>query len=68
MRRSESGFLEEARRAGRTPVLLGILPESHSRIVLEDGWLPVFLTTTEPNRPVYMLAGDFPVPGPVRRD
>jgi len=67
-RRSEAGFLEEARLAGRTPVLLGILPESHSRVVLEDGWWPVYLTSTEPNRPVYTLAGDFPVPGPVRRD
>ena len=66
--RSEARFLEEARLAGRTPVRLGILPESHARVVLEHGWLPVFLITTKPNRPVYTLAGDFPVPGPIRRD
>ena len=50
------------------PTIREWMPESHARIVMQDGWLPVFLITTEPNRPVYTLAGDYPVPGPVRRD
>jgi 4-amino-4-deoxy-L-arabinose transferase-like glycosyltransferase len=67
-RDSEARFLEAARLAGRVPRRLGVLPESRSRLVLEAGWKPVYLTRTAPNRPVYTLAGDFPVPGPVRRD
>jgi len=61
-------FLAAAARAGKQPLRLGVLPESHGRLVLEDGWKPVFRIRTEPNRPVYTLAGDFPVPGPIRRD
>ena len=67
-RDSEARFLAAARLAGRVPLRLGVLPESRSRLVLEAGWKPMYLTRTAPNRPVYTLAGDFPVPGPVRRD
>ena len=65
---SEARFLAEAAQAGVRPVLLGTLPESHARLVLERGWLPVFRITTRPNRRVYTLDGDYPVQGPVRRD
>lgn len=67
-RASEAEFLAAARAAGRVPVRLGMLPESHARLEMEDGWKPVFRTRSKLNRPVYTLAGDFPGPGPVRRD
>jgi hypothetical protein len=63
----EARFLAEVARAGRQPRLLGTLPESHGRLAWE-GATPVYLFNTRPNRRVYTLAGDFPVPGPVRRD
>jgi 4-amino-4-deoxy-L-arabinose transferase len=63
----EARFLAEAARAGKQPRLLGSLPESHGTLKWE-GAKPVYLLTTKPNRRVYTLAGDFPVPGPVRRD
>ena len=64
---AEARFLAEAARAGRRPLLLGTLPESHGRVRFE-GLKPVYHVRTKPNRRVYTLAGDFPVPGPVRRD
>ena len=67
-KRSEAAFLAAAAHAGRKPLRLGVMPESHARVVIEDGWKPVFRIRTEPNRVVYTLAGDFPVPGPLRRD
>jgi 4-amino-4-deoxy-L-arabinose transferase-like glycosyltransferase len=68
-RPNEAAFLAAAARAGREPILLGALPESHARLHLVDGWKPVYRIRTEPkNRLVYTLAGDFPVPGPMRRD
>ena len=67
-RKGEARFLAAVRRAGREPVLLGVLPESHARLELDDGWKPVYRFRVEPNRLVYTLAGDFPVPGPIRRD
>ena len=64
----EAKFLEAVRRANRQAVKLGTLPETHARLVIEEGWKPVYRIRTEPNRLVYALAGDFPVPGPIRRD
>jgi hypothetical protein len=55
-------------RARKQPLLLGTLPETHGRLVVEDGWKPIYRIRTRPNRVVYTLAGDFPVPGPLRRD
>jgi 4-amino-4-deoxy-L-arabinose transferase len=66
-RNVEARFLEEVARAGKQPLLLGTLPESHARLKME-GLVPVYLISTRPNRRVYTLAGDFPVPGPIRRD
>jgi 4-amino-4-deoxy-L-arabinose transferase-like glycosyltransferase len=66
-REAEARFLSEASRAGARPLLLGTLPETHARLVL-DGWRPVYRITTRPNRRVYTLDGDYPVPGPLRRD
>lgn len=66
-RRLAPRFVAAAQAADKTPLLLGVLPESHARLVLEGG-LPVYRFRTEPNRLVYTLAGDFPVPGPVRVD
>jgi len=63
----EANFLEEARNAGKQPLRLGNMPETHAKLVME-GWKPVYRIRTEPNRVVYTLAGDFPVPGPIRRD
>jgi 4-amino-4-deoxy-L-arabinose transferase-like glycosyltransferase len=60
-------FVAAAEAAGTTPVLLGVVPESHARLVLE-GWLPVYRFRTEPNRLVYTLAGDFPVAPAARAD
>ena len=65
---SEAKFLAAVRAAGLVPVRLGVLPESHGKFVLQDGWKPVVRIRTEPNRLVYTIAGDFPVPGPIRRD
>jgi hypothetical protein len=67
-RPNEAAFLAAAQRAGRVPQRLGVLPESHARLELVDGCKPVYRIRTKPNRLVYTLAGDFPVPGPVRRD
>jgi len=67
-REREQDFLAAVRRAGRQPLRLGNMPETHAKLRLEDGWKPVYLIRTEPNRVVYTLAGDFPVPGPIRRD
>jgi len=67
-RAGEAAFLAAVKRAGQVPVRLGVLPETHARVELEDGWKPVYRIRTEPNRLVYTLAGDFPVPGPIRRD
>jgi 4-amino-4-deoxy-L-arabinose transferase-like glycosyltransferase len=63
----EAAFLAETARAGVRPVLLGTLPETHARLVL-DGIRPVYRITTRPNRRVYTLEGDFPVEGAVRSD
>lgn len=63
----EANFLEAARNAGKQPLRLGTMPETHAKLVME-GWKPVYRIRTEPNRVVYTLAGDFPVPGPIRRD
>lgn len=63
----EALFLEAAKRAGKTPLKLGVLPDTHARLVIEDG-RPVYRFRTEWDRVVYTLAGDFPVAGPVRRD
>jgi 4-amino-4-deoxy-L-arabinose transferase-like glycosyltransferase len=67
-REGEARFLAAAARARKQPLLLGTLPETHGRLVVEDGWKPVYRIRTRPNRVVYTLAGDFPVPGPMRRD
>jgi 4-amino-4-deoxy-L-arabinose transferase-like glycosyltransferase len=67
-RPSEAKFVAAVRAAGLEPVRLGVLPESHGKLVLEHGWKPVLHIRTEPNRLVYTIAGDFPVPGPIRRD
>jgi hypothetical protein len=67
-REGEARFLAAVARARKHPLLLGTLPETHGRLVVEDGWKPVFRIRTRPNRVVYTLAGDFPVPGPLRRD
>ena len=67
-RNSEAAFLQAVAAANLRPQRLGTLPESHGRLVLEDGWKPVYRISTTPNRVVYTLAGDFPVAGPVRRD
>jgi 4-amino-4-deoxy-L-arabinose transferase-like glycosyltransferase len=66
-REGEARFLAAVAQAGKQPLLLGTLPESHARLAWRDGGL-VYLIRTTPNRRVYTLAGDFPVPGPVRRD
>jgi hypothetical protein len=61
-RNSEAGFLEAVRAAGRVPVRLGMLPESHARLEMEDGWFPIFRTRSEPNRPCTRWPGTFPSP------
>ena len=55
----ERYFLNELQAAGKTPVLLGILQESHARVAWH-GLLPVFLISERPNRVAYTIAGDFP--------
>jgi len=67
-RAREADFLAAVARAGKQPLRLGSMPETHAKLALEDGWKPVYRYRTEPNRVVYTLAGDFPVPGPIRRD
>jgi 4-amino-4-deoxy-L-arabinose transferase-like glycosyltransferase len=66
-RKAEPKFLAAVAAAGQQPILLGNLPETHARLVWE-GLLPVYRITIKPDRRVYTLAGDFPVPGPIRRD
>ena len=59
---------ESPKPTGLVRRLLGTMPETHGRLVVEDGWKPVYRIRTQPNRVVYTLAGDYPVPGPLRRD
>lgn len=66
-RDTEVFFLDQMRAAGKTPRLLGVLPETHARVVFEHGW-PEYRFRTRPNRLVYTLVGDFPVATRVRRD
>jgi hypothetical protein len=58
-RQVETYFLTELRNANKTPVLLGVLPELHSKLA-RDGLVPVILVRTTPSRVVYTVAGDFP--------
>lgn len=55
----ERYFLNELQAAGKTPLLLGTLPESHARVAWR-GVLPVFLISERPNRVAYAIAADFP--------
>jgi 4-amino-4-deoxy-L-arabinose transferase-like glycosyltransferase len=58
-RQMEPYFLTELRNAHKTPVLLGVLPELHTKLG-RDGLLPVILVRTTQGRAVYTVAGDFP--------
>jgi 4-amino-4-deoxy-L-arabinose transferase-like glycosyltransferase len=63
----EAFFLEEVRRAGRTPVKLAELPDLHGSLGLQNGW-PTYRFNRRPDRVAYTLAGDFPAAGPPAAD
>ncbi len=60
-RQVERYFLDQLRVSGKQPVLLGTMPEFHSRLAWR-GIVPEIRVRHEPKRVVYTVAGDFTLP------